>query len=650
MPLFTTSSPTVLVPSCPGVKGRAVAGSGAVPLHRHARAGSGRGVSTSTCALKASRDLHAHAHAHALRAGRGVGKGSSRSLVLCRTEAQGRRGGEGGADARQQDQESVLLKDLLHHATQSRQRLHQHASIALSTLTDGKSQPTPAGEASVIVSASLDTLDFSHDNDYNPVNIEKGKQVLSGSLVYEVLTMDWKGSTFRAYLKRRDVLRHYDLQPRDLRRVDPALGDPSPCLSVRDNAILISLGGMRGIISANKAIIFEPDSPYTKKFVEIVSPRLAASSGINNLDEASTELRGGQGSNGAALEGNGSEPQQQQQQPGESASSAASFRPLSSIPSGGIPGQNGTSGQESGLSSSTKYRKVEDKNLPFELECCEGALMVLVGQLDNELDSIELRIGKLLEKLPAQVNTENLEELRKVKSILVELENKSEQVTELLADFLEDEDDIAGMNLTSQLMKEEEQKKKIKKKSKARKSGKSSYKGSASQSASKKQHRGGGDLAVSGGGGEDMMMQQGRYVPGEFVTIAVDDSEIENILEEAEEELEEVEDLIEYYLQRCTSIFSETETLLVGMRDMEESIGVVLSSRRFEVNRLELALSMGSFAASLGAMISGIFGMNMRNKFEMSVAGFYGTTAGIIVLCVCVFWALYKYTKRRKIL
>merc|ERR1711862_97057 len=105
-----------------------------------------------------------------------------------------------------------------------------------------------------------------------------------------------------------------------------------------------------------------------------------------------------------------------------------------------------------------------------------------------------------------------------------------------------------------------------------------------------------------------------------------------------EQELEEVEDLIEYYLQRCTSIFSETQTLLVGMRDMEESISVVLSSRRFEVNRLELALSMASFAASLGAMISGIFGMNLRNKFEESVAGFYGTTAAIMVLCFAVFW------------
>ena len=189
------------------------------------------------------------------------------------------------------------------------------------------------------------------------------------------------------------------------------------------------------------------------------------------------------------------------------------------------------------------------------------------------------------------------------------------------------------MNLTSQLQKKEEEQTrresgKMKKKSK-RKSGK-------------------GHGMMESRLQEDLKAQED--IKGELVTISLDESEIENILEEAEEELEEVEDLIEYYLQRCTSIFSETQTLLVGMRDMEESISVVLSSRRFEVNRLELALSIGSFAASLGAMISGIFGMNLRNKFEESVAGFYGTTAAILALCLGVFYSIYLYTKRRKIL
>lgn len=59
------------------------------------------------------------------------------------------------------------------------------------------------------------------------------------------------------------------------------------------------------------------------------------------------------------------------------------------------------------------------------------------------------------------------------------------------------------------------------------------------------------------------------------------------IMEEAEAEeaeLEEVEDLLEYYLQRATTTQSEAERLLAGSRDLEESIGVSLSARRFEVS------------------------------------------------------------------
>ena len=103
-------------------------------------------------------------------------------------------------------------------------------------------------------------------------------------------------------------------------------------------------------------------------------------------------------------------------------------------------------------------------------------------------------------------------------------------------------------------------------------------------------------------------------------------------------------------LQRCTSAHNEAERLLVGMRDMEESISVVLSSRRFELSKLELALSIASFAAALGAMISGIFGMNLRSCLEMSIMAFYATTFGIVALCFAVFWVLFRYTKRRSIL
>lgn len=68
------------------------------------------------------------------------------------------------------------------------------------------------------------------------------------------------------------------------------------------------------------------------------------------------------------------------------------------------------------------------------------------------------------------------------------------------------------------------------------------------------------------------------------------------------------------------------------------------------MNRLELTLSIGSFAAGLGAMIAGIFGMNLTSTFEASVIGFWGTTAFIVMGCVLIVWALYSYTRRRRIL
>ena len=120
--------------------------------------------------------------------------------------------------------------------------------------------------------------------------------------------------------------------------------------------------------------------------------------------------------------------------------------------------------------------------------------------------------------------------------------------------------------------------------------------------------------------------------------------------EEEEQELQEVEELLEFYLQRNTSIQTEAERLLAGARDLEESIGLALSARRFEVQRLELRLSIGSFAAALGAMIAGIFGMNLKSTLEESILGFWGTTAAIIVGCWLVYVKILEFTRNRKIL
>lgn len=91
---------------------------------------------------------------------------------------------------------------------------------------------------------------------------------------------------------------------------------------------------------------------------------------------------------------------------------------------------------------------------------------------------------------------------------------------------------------------------------------------------------------------------------------------------------------------------NEPQRMHVGGKERHQK----LLPAGLQVNRLELALSIGSFAAALGAVVAGIFGMNLRSTFEESIVGFWGTSVAILLGCVVVFMAIFHYTRRRRIL
>ena len=120
--------------------------------------------------------------------------------------------------------------------------------------------------------------------------------------------------------------------------------------------------------------------------------------------------------------------------------------------------------------------------------------------------------------------------------------------------------------------------------------------------------------------------------------------------EDKEDEEEEVENLIEYYLQQTETVHNAAEQLLENTRDLEESISVSLSSRRYEVSKLELTLSIATFAAALGALVTGIFGMNLRSCLEESITAFYLTCFLIVGGIGAIFQSIMKFARRQKIL
>lgn len=470
----------------------------------------------------------------------------------------------------------------------------------------------------------------------------------AGKAVFEVQRIDQQGKSRRVYVRRRDLIRTHGLQPRDLRRVDPSLSPTksSPSVAIKEDCVLVNIGGIRAIITADKCLLFEPSSGPGKKFMEVVLPKL------------------------------------------QSSAAAERAKAKGYIPNIPVLESVSMSMSMDGYNSAGEGFESYGREFPFELEILEAALIVATGKLEAELVAATRRVGAVLQKLPREITPVNLEELRRVKQLLVELESKAENLRDVLTELMDDEDEVRELNLSSRPKREEKRRQRERERLEREMERELTERGFGrnvdGMPSTDPQATGGGGAGSSFQGGKagaglvgDQQIDgslggiaspaersqdnigsssgySGKWREGEEDDGSVNQAQdaLEEIAdkEEEERELEEVEDLLEYYLQRAATTQSEAERLLAGARDLEESIGVSLSARRFEVNRLELMLSIASFAAALGAMVASIFGMNLRSTLEMSVIGFWGTTVAIVAGSCWVFWVLYKYTKGKRIL
>ncbi|KAK9123995.1 hypothetical protein Sjap_013597 [Stephania japonica] len=211
-------------------------------------------------------------------------------------------------------------------------------------------------------------------------------------------------------------------------------------------------------------------------------------------------------------------------------------------------------------------------SMPFELEVVEAALLSRIQRLERKLMAVEPRtfssslflgsatndvailkckdicclqvhVVALLEVLPNRLTADVLEELRLSKQTLVELGSRAGALRQMLLDLLEDPEEIRRICIM----------------------------------------------------GRNCTIRKGNIDM---------ECSIPSEKEIAEEEEEEIEMLLENYLQRCESCHGHAERLLDSAKEMEDSIAVNLSSRRLEVSRVELLLQVGTFCVAVGALVA----------------------------------------------
>eukprot|EP00798_Chlamydomonas_sp_ICE-L_P017634 gene17634-23977_t len=512
----------------------------------------------------------------------------------------------------------------------------------------------------------------------------------------QVLKMDAAGNCRLVHVRRRDLLREHRIQPRDLRRIDPSVdfNKTSPSITIKDNVLLICIGGVRAIVSSYKALLFEPAAPATKKFYNILAPHLRAT----KSGEVSTSGRPAIVSSYKALLFEPTAPATKKffdiLAPHLRATKSGEVSTGSSRPWSGSMQR----GQDLGISHSAymaSYYAEQDpdhrRSTPFEMEVLEAALLVATGQLDLEMAAVTRRVQTLLANLPRDINPVNLEELRRVKSALVELETKADTARKILEELMDDDDELRELNLSSRPRREERRRQRERTKLERELERAQELKeeiedqidgeGPSPYAASSQPRRQSGASASTSysasSSSSSSLPSSSRRSPSSFPKDARQQRSERLTDLRAKYDKERLAELrVNFRLDRLdqgvtgkdsgeersrndhSSVMArsweEDQDMITRLddsaRDLEESIGVSLSARRFEVNRLELTLSIGSFAAAVGAMVAGIFGMNMRSKLEESFSGFWGTTGAILLGCVYLFYVIIAYTRRKKIL
>lgn len=94
----------------------------------------------------------------------------------------------------------------------------------------------------------------------------------------------------------------------------------------------------------------------------------------------------------------------------------------------------------------------------------------------------------------------------------------------------------------------------------------------------------------------------------------------------------EVEMLLESYYKHCDEIVQAANITMSNVRTTEEIVNIILDANRNSLMLLELKFSIGAMGLGGGALIAGLYGMNLKNFMEDSAAGF--ATVAVVAAAV----------------
>ena len=111
----------------------------------------------------------------------------------------------------------------------------------------------------------------------------------------------------------------------------------------------------------------------------------------------------------------------------------------------------------------------------------------------------------------------------------------------------------------------------------------------------------------------------------------------------------EIEVLLETYLRKVDELENEVRTNVKSISLTEEHIQIRLDTMRNAMMKVDLLVTICTFAVAAAALVASTFGMNLRSHLEDSTTAFYITSAAMVLITLLLIRLGLRMCRQHKI-
>ncbi|XP_075096675.1 magnesium transporter MRS2-5-like [Nicotiana tabacum] len=285
---------------------------------------------------------------------------------------------------------------------------------------------------------------------------------------------------------------------------------------------------------------------------------------------------------------------------------------------------------ESELCKRLQTNKDQPDGLPFEFRALELALELTCLSLDAQVKELELEIYPVLDELASSINTLNLERVRRLKGQLLALTQRVQKVCDEIEHLMDDDGDMAEMYLTEKKQRKED----------------FLNNDLYDQPDIFGKNRGAARSApispVSSTSGVQKLQRAFSNVSSsKYGSFSASSNGQENI--------DQLEMLLEAYFVVIDSTLNKLLSLKEYIDDTEDLINIKLGTVQNQLIQFELLLTAATFVAAIFAMVTGVFGMNLKTTVFNDPDGFNWVLIITGLFCLVLYIAFLIYFKHKKL-